>query len=150
MKRSTWVEIISSLFILLFLYTAISKLINFETFRNGLHAYPSIKEKATIIAWFVPLSEIAVSILLFFPKSRKSGLWGSLALMVIFTAYIAYMLFFSKIRACSCGGVIEKMTWNQHFIFNLFFTLLAMLALWLNRKRNKQSDMPLKYSTSAF
>jgi hypothetical protein len=148
MKRSTWVEIISSLFILLFLYTAISKLIDFETFRNGLHAYPAIREKANIIAWFVPISEIAVSTLLFFPKSRKSGLWGSLALMLIFTAYIAYMLFFSKVRACSCGGVIEKMTWNQHFIFNILFTLLAMLGLWLNKRRNKQYNKPLKYSTS--
>jgi hypothetical protein len=146
MKRSTWVDIISSLFILLFFYTAISKFIDFNHFRQTLTTAPYIREKGKIVVWFIPLSEIVVSLLLFFPQTRQKGLWGSLALMILFTGYLAFMLFFSRVRPCSCGGVIEKMTWNQHFIFNIFFTLLAMLGLWLNK--NKHYNIPLKYSAS--
>jgi hypothetical protein len=149
MKRNYWVEIISSLFILLFVYTAVNKLIDFNHFRDTLGSAPLIREKGKILAWLIPGAEIVISTLLFFPKTRKSGLWGSLTLMLLFTGYLAYMLFISKIRPCSCGGVIEKMTWNQHFIFNIFFTLLAGLGLWLKRKKGTRLDSRLQYSASA-
>src|SRR5690349_9615305 len=119
MKRRYWVEIISSLFILLFIYTAVSKLIDFKHFRDTLKSAPLIRENGKILVWLIPSSEIVVSTLLFFPNTRKTGLWGSLLLMLGFTGYLTYMIFFSDVRPCSCGGVIEKMTWNQHFIFNI-------------------------------
>jgi putative oxidoreductase len=149
MKKSYWVDIISSLFILLFIYTAINKFIDLEKFRQVLRSSPLIREKGNIVAWLIPLAEIGISILLFFPKTRKTGLWGTLLLMSLFTGYIAYMVFISDVRPCSCGGIIEKMTWTQHFIFNVFFTLLAGLSLWLNKKRNKDLNTPLQFSTSA-
>jgi hypothetical protein len=149
MKRSYWIEIISSLFILLFIYTAVSKLIDYEHFRYTLRGAPLIREKGKILVWLIPAAEIAVSTLLFFPKTRKTGLWGSLMLMILFTGYIAYMLYFSPVRACHCGGVIEKMTWNQHFIFNIFFTLLAVLGLWLYKKRTTGLRLPLQYTATA-
>jgi hypothetical protein len=149
MKRSYWVEIISSLFILLFVYTAVNKIIDFRNFYDTLRTAPLLREKGKIVAWFIPGAEIIISALLFFPRTRKSGLWGSLALMLVFTGYLAYMLFFSHVRPCSCGGVIEKMTWNQHFLFNIFFTLLAGLALWLTKGKSLQLDSHLQYSASA-
>jgi len=148
MKRNYWIEIISSLFILLFVYTAVSKLIDFRHFRYTLRTAPMIREYGNILAWLIPVAEITISTLLFFPKTRKVGLWGSLFLMLAFTGYLTYMIFFSEVRPCSCGGVIEKMTWNQHFIFNIFFTLLAGLGLWLNRKKSNRLDFPLQYSAS--
>jgi hypothetical protein len=149
MKRSHWTEIISSLFILLFVYTAISKIIDFENFSNTLSTAPLIRTVGSQLAWLIPAVEIATSILLFFPKTRKIGLWASLALMLIFTGYLAYMLFVSDVRPCSCGGVIEKMTWNQHFIFNIFFTVLAGFGLWLYKKKSHRLDTRLEYSASA-
>jgi hypothetical protein len=149
MKRNYWVEIISSLFILLFVYTAVSKLIDIKHFSNTLQSAPRIGEKGKILAWFIPAAEIAISILLFFPKTRKKGLWGSLSLMLLFTGYLAYMVFIPQPRPCTCGGVIEKMTWNQHFIFNIFFTLLAGLGLWLSRNKSSVLNSKLQYSASA-
>jgi len=149
MKRNYWIEIISSLFILLFVYTAVTKFSDFHRFRNVLHGSPLIREKSTIVAWMIPLSEIAISTLLFFPKTRKVGMWGSLLLMVLFTGYITYIAYFSDIVPCSCGGIIEKMTWNQHLIFNIVFTLLAAIGLWLISKKNRNVEMPFQYSASA-
>src|SRR5690348_60318 len=101
MKRSYWIEIISSLFILLFVYTAVNKLIDFNHFRDTITSAPLLKEKGKILAWLIPLSEIVVSTCLFFPKTRKLGLWGSFILMIGFTGYLTYMLFFSDVRPCS-------------------------------------------------
>jgi hypothetical protein len=147
MKRNFWIEIIASLFILLFVYTSANKFIDFQNFRSVLHGSPLIREKAYIIAWLIPITELLISVFLFFPKLRRLGLWGSLIIMTLFTGYLAYMLFFSDVRPCSCGGVISKMTWNQHFIFNIFFTLLAIVGIWLSNKQNKQIDISVRYSS---
>ncbi|MCC9073533.1 hypothetical protein LNQ49_18305 [Flavobacterium sp. F-65] len=42
------------------------------------------------------------------------------------------MLNYSSYLPCSCGGILEKMSWLEHLIFNFIFVLLAGLALWLN------------------
>jgi hypothetical protein len=69
------------------------------------------------------------------PRTRKLGLYISLGLMMAFTGYISYMMIFIPDLPCSCGGVISKMTWGQHLIFNVFFMLLALTGILLNRKR---------------
>ena len=32
---------------------------------------------------------------------------------------------------CSCGGVLEKMSWNEHLIFNIAFVVLGLVAILL-------------------
>lgn len=140
-KRNTIVEIISSLFILLFVYTAISKLANIDRFQNVLHNAPKIGKYAHVISWLLPITEIVVALLLFFPKTKKIGLYSSLLLMVAFTGYLFYMIFFAYNLPCSCGGVLEKMSWNQHLIFNCFFTLLAGIGIWLNKRKPSQPEI---------
>jgi hypothetical protein len=148
MKRSTWVEIIVALFILLFTYTALNKLIDWFHFKNVLYGAPLIGNKAPFVSRAVPIVELCVSLLLFIPRTRRLGLWGSLALMIVFTAYIGYMLFISSALPCRCGGVLEQMTWNQHFYFNIFFLLLAILGLWLGKKSRNNSTQDLVYKAA--
>jgi hypothetical protein len=150
MKRNYVVEIIAALLILLFAYTAASKLMEHEKFWVLLHNdTPLTKPYATFLSWAVPFSEAGISLLLFFPKSRRLGLWASLAIMMMFTGYLGYMIFFTNDRPCGCGGVIEKMTWNQHFIFNIFFTLLSAFGLWCDKRKNRPIDPNVKYSAIA-
>jgi len=47
------------------------------------------------------------------------------------------ILSFSKELPCSCGGVLQEMSWQQHLVFNIVFTLLALLAAILERKRRR-------------
>jgi putative oxidoreductase len=150
MKRNYVVEIIAALLILLFAYTAASKLMEHHKFWVLLHNdTPLTKPYATFLSWAIPLSEAAISLLLFFPRSRRSGLWASLALMILFTGYLGYMIFFTTERPCGCGGVIEKMTWNQHFIFNIFFTLLAAFGLWWEKRKHKPNNSRMPYTAAA-
>ena len=136
LKKTIIPEIISAMFILLFVYTATTKLIEHESFKAVLSQSPLIGIEATLISWVLPVLELLIAILLFFPAMRTWGFTGAFILMAIFTFYIAYMILFAKNLPCSCGGVISRMSWSQHLIFNIFFTALAVIALWLTL-RNK-------------
>jgi hypothetical protein len=59
--------------------------------------------------------------------------------MALFTVYVGYNAFFltHKERPCTCGGIIEKMSWNQHVVFNMAFTVLALFALRFDKKKTK-------------
>jgi len=137
MKRNLIIEIISSLLILLFLYTALSKLLDYTAFKNVLSKSPLIGGKAAIVALALPITEGLIASLLFFPRWRLRGLWGSFAAMTIFTLYLAYMIIFEPKLPCSCGGVLKQMTWNQHLLFNIFFLLVSLTGVVLERKRIK-------------
>jgi len=134
MKRKLFIEIISSLLILLFVYTAVSKLLGYTSFWVTLSKSPLIGNKAKFIAVALPVTEILVSLLLFVPRTRLWGLYASSGLMTIFTLYLIYMIYFTPQLPCSCGGVLKHMTWNQHLVFNIFFLLLSLAGVVLQRK----------------
>jgi uncharacterized membrane protein YphA (DoxX/SURF4 family) len=149
MKRSLILEIIVALFILLFVYTGTSKFLDFPNFSYVLSRSPLIGSMAPVVAWALPLTEFAIALLLFFPRTRKLGLWASFLIMLMFTGYLTYMIYFTPDRPCNCGGVLKQMTWKQHLVFNIFFTLLALAGIWLSRRRqttatkNEQLEQPV-------
>ena len=135
MKRQVIVEIISFLFIILFVYAALNKLLDVEKFRVQIGQSPLLTSIAPLVAWFIPIVEIAVALMLAFPKSRLLGLYASFSLMLMFTIYIVAILNFSDHIPCSCGGVLEKMGWREHLIFNIGFVLLGLLGILMLSKR---------------
>jgi hypothetical protein len=128
------ITLISLICLFLFSYTAISKIIEHDTFVNGLSSVKLIGPYAVYISWAVPALEIVTAILLVLPKTIKYGLYMFLILMTVFTIYISSVLLWAKMLPCSCGGVIEKLTWSQHLWFNIVFIFLALYALWLIKK----------------
>ncbi|WP_418637279.1 MauE/DoxX family redox-associated membrane protein [Winogradskyella sp.] len=131
----------SYLFVLLFLYAATSKLLDFETFTVQLAQSPLLSAYAGIIAWLVPGIEILIACLLMFERFRMVALYASFTLMVMFTAYIYIILNFSDFIPCSCGGVLEKLSWTQHLIFNVVFIVLAGTAVFLSKHCNKKMKL---------
>ena len=132
MTRKLLPDIAVFLFIVLFVYAALTKLLDYEKFAIQLGQSPMLTRHAAIIAWAVPVSEFALSILLIIPGTRVAGLYGSLFIMVMFTAYIVLASHFSDYVPCSCGGVLEGMSWTQHLIFNVIFVLLGLTAIVLH------------------
>lgn len=120
--------IASSMLILLYSYTAISKLVDYEIFKATLGRSPLIDQEADTIAWLLPAAELIVVLLLFFEHTSKAGLLASLVLLIIFTLYLLYMVLFVADLPCSCGGVLSKMSWEQHVFFNLFFIVINLIA----------------------
>lgn len=116
-------------FIILFMYTAASKLFTVKSFASTLAKSPLIGSLSRIVAWAIPLIEIAISIVLIFPNHRKIGMRAALLLMTIFTIYLSYMILAGSKLPCHCGGVISTMSWQQHIWFNTGFIVLAILGL---------------------
>lgn len=123
------VEAISLLFVLLFIYAATSKLWDFGQFKVQLGQSPILTAYADGVAWMVPGVEYLLALLLLFNGSRLAAFYGSFALMVMFTTYIVLVLQFSDYIPCSCGGVLEDLGWTEHIVFNLFFVILAVIAI---------------------
>lgn len=119
----------SYLLIFLFTYTGISKLIDHDNFYTSIMLSPVIHAQASIIVWLVPVVELLIVTLLFSSKYRQTGLICSLLLMIVFTVYIAYMVFLIKDLPCSCGGVIKELSWSNHILFNSVFILLITISL---------------------
>ena len=128
--------IISALLILLFVYTAVSKLMARQLFALTLWRSPLLQKSSELLSWAIPLLEIFISVLLFSPKWRKAGFILSTFLMACFTIYIGYMIIFIPNLPCSCGGVLKQLTWNQHLAFNTCFTLLSMVG-WVLSSNHK-------------
>lgn len=128
------VEIISMLFILLFVYASFSKLLEFKDFQTQLGQSPLLGAFAIPISYGVIGIELVTSILLAFKKTRIQGLYIAFMLMVMFTTYIIIILNFTSFTPCSCGGVLEALGWTEHLIFNTVFIVLALWALYLIEK----------------
>ena len=142
-KLILFADMISGLLLLLFLYTAISKLTSHEVFKNVLTASPLLKPYAGMISWLLPVSEIAIVVLLFIPRFRIKGLIASLILITLFTIYLLYMIVFTPHLPCNCGGVIKLLTWPEHIVFNLFFVFLSVTGILLyKRAKNLRSSPP--------
>lgn len=129
-KNGTITEIISTGILFLFVYTAISKLADHERFRDALHSSALLRNYAGLIAWAIPISELIAALLLMIPSTRLKGLYVSLGLLILFTLYILWMIFFADHLPCNCGGFISKLSWKQHVWFNLFFIGVSIAGIY--------------------
>ena len=138
-KAFYFVDGVCLLLILLFVYAAVNKLLDHQKFRIQLGQSPMLTAFAEIYVWVVPILEMLTSFLLAWRKTRLAGLFSSFSLMTLFSTYIVVITRFSEYTPCSCGGVLEKLSWNAHLLFNIVFWLLALLAIWF-------TDAPLPKS----
>lgn len=135
------IDIIRYLFVLLFLYTASSKLMNYQNSELQMSKSPIITDFAYVLVWLVPSIEIIISILLIWRRMLLFGLYASFMLMVMFTAYIIAILNFSSHIPCSCGGVLSSLDWNQHLVFNITFIVLASVGVFLKNTNFKNKNL---------
>ena len=148
MKRNLIIEIIAALLILLFVYAAVMKLSDYHQFKDQLEHSPQLYLYAGFISWSIPLAELLIALMLTLQKTRFTGLILSLLLMLAFTIYVSYVLYFARQVPCACGGVLSRMTWKQHFIFNLIYTGIALAGVLIYKKysyaqKNRASRKPV-------
>ncbi len=121
--------------VLLFMYTGCSKLLTRQTFANQLaHSIPS-PTITGLLSWMIPLTEIITAILLAITATRLRALYAALYLLVIFTAYISFLLLTDKNLPCSCGGIIAALNWEQHLVLNLLLLTLSITAIRIQGNR---------------
>lgn len=137
------VDTIATLYILLFIYAAVSKIGDTEKFKSQLAQSPILSPFAIVIAYLVPILEILIS-LLFLSRFKLLSFYASFGLMSIFTVYIIVITQLSEYVPCSCGGILEDFSWNQHLIFNIVFLLLAILAILLHPQHSSRTQTFIK------
>lgn len=135
-RRQVLIECISSLLIMLFLYASVSKFLDFKTFIDEMNNQPLPNSWTPFLVWSIPCTEIAIAFALTVERTRLVAFYASLVIMSLFTIYtITILLHFFRYVPCSCGGVIKKLTWEQHLVFNLFFVALSVGGITLQRRK---------------
>jgi len=136
-KRNVLVEVIAGLFILLFVYAALSKLQDFEKFRVELGKSPILNAFAFPVSILIPVLEVIIAMMLVVKRFQYLGLYLAFSLMVMFSAYIIAILKFSSYIPCSCGGILQNMAWTQHLFFNIGFVFLGGIAVLIYPNQNE-------------
>lgn len=136
MIRKPPAEPIAVLLIILFVYTASSKLLDIAAFRKQMLNQPLPDVLKQNLVWLVPVFEITTSVFLIIKSARLYGFLIAFLLMLAFTVYVGLILAntFAYIP-CSCGGILNTLSWKAHLIFNIVFTLLALAGVIIERKR---------------
>jgi uncharacterized membrane protein YphA (DoxX/SURF4 family) len=137
-NRVVIVEVICALFVMLFFYAALSKLKDFENFKVQLGKSPVLNLFAGIVAWIVPITELLICFFLIIKRFQYIALYAAFSLMVMFSAYIVVILNYSSYIPCSCGGILENMTWSQHLYFNIGFVTLAIVGVLIYPNKKKE------------
>jgi hypothetical protein len=140
-KPESYVQLISCLLILLWVYAATSKLINYEQSRMQMMNQVFPDSINAVLLWVIPITELLIAGLLLFSKSRIAGLILSAILLFLFSGYVLLVMLnvFDRIP-CSCGGIISKLSWGQHLVFNLVFLALAILGLGIELKKGGRME----------
>ena len=133
MNRYLKIEVVSAFLIFLFVYAAITKLTDFGHFKSVLSTSILIGKYASLVALTIPIIELAISVMLIVPLLRLLGLYASLFLLVVFTVYLVFMVLYSPNLPCSCGGILQQLSWTQHIFLNLAFISLAIVGIVLQK-----------------
>jgi uncharacterized membrane protein YphA (DoxX/SURF4 family) len=130
-RKPLILDTICLLLALIFIYAAASKLLDFENFRIQLGQSPLLSSFASWISITVPVSEFIIAFVLLHKPYSLIGLYAAYMLMIMFIVYIYLILNFSAFIPCSCVGILEKMTWDEHLFFNICFVILAIIGIIL-------------------
>lgn len=142
MNRQLVVSVISGLLIILWIYAAASKLLDFDKYIWELKNQVFSVEIAIVLVFLIPLAEVAAVLLLSFKRTSKYGLLFSALLLLLFSGYIIALLGGAFHRVpCACGGILAKMSWESHLVFNVLFLSLTLLALFLITKERRLYEL---------
>ncbi|MCK0131585.1 hypothetical protein MWU59_08725 [Flavobacteriaceae bacterium F08102] len=116
--------------ILLFVYAATNKLIEFDEFNTQLSKSPIIAAFADWLVYVIPITELMIGFLFLINWFTTLAFYASFSLLIMFTTYIVLIMKFSEFIPCSCGGVLDQLGWGQHLIFNLVFIIITGIGLY--------------------
>lgn len=144
-RKDLFVEITVFLYVLLYIYTAASKWLNFDDFVWQMNNQPFDDKYTSLLVYGIPTLEILTSLLLLFKKTRLIGMYGVTSLMAVFTGYVALVTtnFYDRIP-CSCGGIIHDLNWPQHLILNSSFLVIGIISIVILKKEEKPGALEIK------
>lgn len=129
------ITVIVILISMLFTYAAIFKAMDYSLFLSDMSKSPLlVKYDMNLLAPVVLGTEFLIVVLLNFPVTRKTGFFLSFFVMAIFSLYLSTLYFFFTNIPCSCGGILGKMPYPVHIVFNICFTVLSGTGVLLSNR----------------
>lgn len=126
------VKFILLMLLVLWIPVTFDKIMDFAIFKTGILKQPFSDSLGYILIYTIPVLEALTILFLLIPRMQYYGMLLSLGLMLAFTTYIGIALAGAWDQLpCGCGSVINKLSWQQHFWFNLFFTVLSAWGVYL-------------------
>ncbi|MCD0488324.1 hypothetical protein LPB86_08790 [Pedobacter sp. MC2016-14] len=126
------VDVISYVFVGLFLYTAIDKLSEIRLFTQFISKLYVLQAAGAYLAWAIPIIEIIICGLLLIPATKTWGLKATAWLILVFTGYLVFIKYNMPVPPCSCGGVLSNLSWNEHIMFNVNLIVIAYAGIVLS------------------
>ncbi|WP_316813857.1 MauE/DoxX family redox-associated membrane protein [Pedobacter heparinus] len=116
---------------MLFMYTAVSKVLEYEKFIFQMRLSPLVlmQTLAPVLAVLVPLVEFVIVGCLLLPGGYKIGFKAAFVLLGVFEVYIGGMMLSGLKLGCTCGGVVSLLSWKGHLYFNAGFMGVAWLGM---------------------
>lgn len=129
------ITVIVILISMLFTYAAIFKAMDYPLFLSDMSKSPLlVKYDKNLLAPVVLGTEFLIVILLAFPGTRKTGFFLSFFVMAMFSLYLSTLYFFFTNIPCSCGGILGKMPYPVHIVFNICFMVISGAGVLLSNK----------------
>lgn len=140
--QQKYINISLILLVILFSYAAIFKGFDMLLFQKQMAESPLIPmELIQFLSYLIPIGEILICFLLIFDETRLIGFLMSYFTMLLFSVYLlALTHYFGHNLPCACGGILNKMGYTEHIIFNIFFTILSLIALLVKFKLKKSNN----------
>jgi hypothetical protein len=125
------------LLIILFCYAGLAKGRDIPTFRAQMMQSPLIpRGLIPLLAVAVPVTEFIAACLLAIEKTRLIGFYLSYVILFSFSVYLVLLVsLYSGNIPCACGGILGKLGYPSHIIFNLVFSMLALLSIIILSKK---------------
>lgn len=137
-------KVLYVILIFVYIYTATSKILDMKTTMGSMNNQPFDNRFTPALIAFVLIAEYATSFLLLFDKTRRIGYWTSLGMMILFTGYVGLVLgnYYDRVP-CSCGGIINTLSWTQHLVLNLMLIVMSILGLMITKKQKHPPEGPV-------
>lgn len=150
MKRSFILDIFISLFVLIFVYAAFAKIIDFSGHVKAMHNQPLAEWLINILVYAIPISEIIIVALLMTERTKLLGIYLFTTSMMAFTVYVGLIIgnHYGRIP-CSCGGLMRQLNWNTHLYINLFLTSLGIFSIYLAKKKRDYNSLFIKPASAS-
>lgn len=138
-SASSFIILVSTLYVILFGYTGVTKLITVREFGGAMWKVEFLRPYVKFLMYFIPSLELFIAVLLCATSvtikktkipTRKIGLYLSAILMFSFSVYVGVIIaVYNSHLPCSCGGVMKALSWHQHLYFNISFFVLSVAAI---------------------
>lgn len=146
MKKNSFINVSKILLMLMFAYAGVFKIADTSLFASQMKESPLIPTLIIpSLSIGLPVFELLLAFLLIFDKYTPLSLVTSFITMLFFSLYLIMLVSLYEKAPCACGGILGKLGYTEHIIFNLFYLTISGLSIYFYDSKNEHSNPQKSY-----